>query len=313
MRYKQFGKTDMNVSSLCIGTWAIGGAYWGDVNKKDSIDAIHAMIDNGCNFIDTAPAYNGGESERVVGEALKGRRDKMFIATKAVSYTPPEGGYAKDGSREHIFKQCEESLKNLQTDYIDYYMVHWPDPEIPVEETYQAYADLQKQGKVRWIGVSNFSKEEILRVEKIAPVYGVQMSLSMVDRTYDEYLQWAAGKGIASMTYGSLGGGILTGTFRTLPQLAEDDSRMLFYDSFKEPKFSKVQELLKVMDGIAQAHNVAVAQVAINWNTQKNYVSTSIVGVRNPHEAEINCAAMAWSLSDDEMKTLDDAIATYLD
>ena len=167
MRYKKFGNTDMNVSAMAVGTWAIGGDRWGDdVNDKDSIDAIRAMLDNGVNFIDTAPVYGCGHSEHVVGQAIKGYdRSKLFISTK-FGLTWPKGPgteIVKNASYANCMREIDESLKLLGTDYVDIYIVHWPDidTKAPAEETMRALQDLKKAGKIRYIGVSNYSIEQI--------------------------------------------------------------------------------------------------------------------------------------------------------
>ena len=314
MRYKQFGQTDMNVSALTVGTWAIGGANWGEVHKSDSIRAIHAMLDHGVNSIDTAPGYNFGESERVVGEALKGRRDKVYITTKTGVYNDEKEGFVKDCRKETVFRLCEESLKNLQTDYIDLMVIHWPDIQhnTPFEETMDALNTLKKEGKIRYIGVSNFDQAQIEEVKKYGEISAFQPPYSMVNRSQEELMKWTCADGIANMTYGSLGAGILTGAIRELPNFAPDDMRLVFYDFFKEPKFSKVMQLLNVLDEIAAAHNAPVAQVAVNWNDRKEFVHTSLCGVRNEEEAVENCSGFEWELSDDEMKQIDNAIAMYL-
>ena len=314
MRYKQFGATDMNVSALTVGTWAIGGANWGEVNKSDSIRAIHAMLDCGVNSIDTAPGYNFGESERVVGEALEGRRDKIYITTKTGVYNDEKEGFVKDARKETVFRLCEESLRNLRTDYIDLMVIHWPDIQhnTPFEETMEALNTLKRQGKIRYIGVSNFEQEQIEEIRKYGQIDAFQPPYSMVNRSQEELMKWTCSNGIANMTYGSLGAGILTGAIRELLDFAPDDMRLVFYDFFKEPKFSKVMQLLKVLDEIAGKHNAPVAQVAVNWNAQKEYVHTSLCGVRNEAEAMENCSGFEWELSDEEMKQIDSAIDTYL-
>lgn len=314
MRYKQFGNTDLNVSALTVGTWAIGGANWGAVNKQDSIKAIHAMLDNGVNSIDTAPGYNFGESERVVGEALKGRRDKVYITTKTAVYNDEKEGFIKDGRKQTVFRLCEESLVNLQTDYIDLMVIYWPDVNYntPIEETMDALNELKKAGKIRYIGVSNFDKEQIEEASKYGVISAFQPPYSMVDRSQEELMKWTCANGIANMTYGSLGAGILTGAIRELPDFAPDDMRFVFYDFFKEPKFSKVMQLLKVLDEIAANHNAPVAQVAVDWNSQKEFVHTSLCGVRNEKEAVENCRGFEWSLSPEEMQIIDNAIIQYL-
>lgn len=314
MRYKQFGSTGVEVSALTVGTWAIGGANWGDVNKNDSIKAIHAMLDNGVNSIDTAPAYNFGESEKVVGEAIQGRRDKIFLTTKTAVYNSKEQPFVKDGRRETVLRMCEDSLKNLRTDYIDLMVIHWPDIEhnAPIAETMGALEELKQAGKIRFVGVSNFDQALIEEARKYGEIAALQPPYSMVNRSAEALMKWTASQGMANMTYGSLGAGILTGAIRTLPNFAPDDMRLVFYDFFKEPKFSKVMKLLTVLDEIAAAHNAPVAQVAVNWNAQKDFVSTSLCGVRNVQEANENCRGFEWSLTADEMATIDKAIDTYL-
>lgn len=314
MRYKQFGTTDMKVSALTVGTWAIGGAYWGEVNKQDSIHAIHAMLDHGVNMIDTAPGYNFGESERVVGEALKGRREKVYITTKTGVYNDEKEPYIKDCRKETVFRLCEESLKNLQTEYIDLMVIHWPDVNYntPFIETMEALNSLKSAGKIRHIGVSNFDQSQIEEIRQFGDIVALQPPYSMVNRSQEDLMKWTYANGMANMTYGSLGAGILTGAIRELPNFAPDDSRLTFYDFFKEPKFSKVMQLLKVLDEIAEGHRVPVAQVAVNWNAQKDFVTTSLCGVRNVKEAEENCQGFEWSLTEEEMAVIDKAIAEYL-
>lgn len=314
MRYKPFGSTGVEVSALSVGTWAIGGANWGAVDKSESIKAIHTMLDNGVNSIDTAPAYNFGESERVVGEALQGRRDKVFLTTKTAVYNTREQPFVKDGRRESVLRLCDESLKNLRTDYIDLMVIHWPDIEhnAPFEETMGALQELKQVGKIRFVGVSNFDQSQIEEARRYGSVDAFQPPYSMVNRTAEELMKWTAGLGMANMTYGSLGAGILTGAIRTLPNFAPDDMRLVFYDFFQEPKFSRIMELLKVLDEVAAAHNAPVAQVAVNWNAQKDFVSTSLCGVRNAQEANENCSGFLWSLTPDEMDMIDKAIDRYL-
>lgn len=288
-----------------MGTWAIGGDNYGPVDREASIQAIRTMIDNGVNLVDTAPCYGNGYSEKVVGEALAGGyRDKVLISTKVGLVTSPNG-YDRDSSFKNIMREVESSLYNLKTDHIDFYFVHWPDMNTPFAETMSALELLRKQGKIRFIGVSNFTTEMIEECEKYGKVDVQQPPFSMVDRTFTDLMKWGAARGIDSMTYGSMGAGILSGKYRTTPDFPEGDTRLTFYDYFREPKFSKVQELLKVMDGIAEAHGKPVGQVALNWSTQKDYVGCALVGVRSDAHAIENCSAYDWSLTDEEIATLD--------
>ena len=305
MRYKNFQNAGVDVSELAVGTWAIGGDNYGPVDREASIQAIRTMIDNGVNLVDTAPCYGNGYSEKVVGEALAGGyRDKVLISTKVGLVTSPNG-YDRDSSFKNIMREVESSLYNLKTDHIDFYFVHWPDMNTPFAETMSALELLRKQGKIRFIGVSNFTTEMIEECEKYGKVDVQQPPFSMVDRTFTDLMKWGAARGIDSMTYGSMGAGILSGKYRTTPDFPEGDTRLTFYDYFREPKFSKVQELLKVMDGIAEAHGKPVGQVALNWSTQKDYVGCALVGVRSDAHAIENCSAYDWSLTDEEIATLD--------
>ncbi len=308
MRYKHFKNADVDVSSLAIGTWAIGGARYGDVNEKDSIDSIHTMIDNGVNLIDTAPAYNFGISEQIVGKALKGGyRDKVFISTKfgIGDGMDKAGVIPRDASRKACFAECEDSLRRLDVDHIDFYFVHWPDANTPLAETMDAMLELKKQGKIRFIGVSNFDKPMIVECLKTTMIDAIQPPFSMVNESEKELMQWCNEKGIASFSYASLGSGILTGAIREIPNWDPLDFRFTFYDFYKEPKFSKCMELLKTLDGISAKNGHPLAQIALNWSTQKDFVGTALCGVRNVLEAKENCAAFDWSLTDEEMVIID--------
>ena len=309
MRYKHVGNAGIDISALAVGTWAIGGQQWGDVNEKDSIDAIRAMIDGGVNLVDTAPIYGNGHSEEVVGKALEnGYREKVFLATKFSISNDENGAVINNGSYENAIWECEQSLKRLNTDHIDIYIMHWPDPATPVEVTMRALADLKKSGKIRFIGVSNFDRNLIEEAQKVVRIDFLQPPYSMVEESQKELLAWCETQGIGTMTYGSLGAGILTGAIRELPDWEENDFRYTFYDYFKNPKFSKIMELLKVMDKIAQVRNKPLAQIAINWSTQKSYVSTAICGVRDPQQAYENCATFDWELTGEEMELIDSEI-----
>ena len=309
MRYKHVGNAGIDISALAVGTWSIGGQQWGDVNEKDSIDAIRAMIDGGVNLVDTAPIYGNGHSEEVVGKALEnGYREKVFLATKFSISNDENGAVINNGSYENAIWECEQSLKRLNTDHIDIYIMHWPDPATPVEVTMRALADLKKSGKIRFIGVSNFDRNLIEEAQKVVRIDFLQPPYSMVEESQKELLAWCETQGIGTMTYGSLGAGILTGAIRELPDWEENDFRYTFYDYFKNPKFFKIMELLKVMDKIAQVRNKPLAQIAINWSTQKSYVSTAICGVRDPQQAYENCATFDWELTGEEMELIDSEI-----
>ena len=176
----------------------------------------------------------------------------------------------------------------------------------------EALNSLKSAGKIRHIGVSNFDQDQIEEIRRFGDVIALQSPYSMVNRSQEDLMQWTHANGMANMTYGSLGAGILTGAIRELPDFSPDDSRLTFYDFFREPKFSRVMQLLKVLDEIAKGHHVPVAQVAVNWNSQKEFVTTSLCGVRNVQEAEENCRGFEWSLTEEEMNVIDKAIAEFL-
>ena len=316
MRYKTFGKTNEIVSVIGFGTWVTGGIYWGDVDDARSIDAIRAAVDQGINLIDTAPIYGVGHSEIVVGQAIKGIRDKVFIATKfglgTEEFFKTHRGI-NDNSRKKIFEDCENSLKHLQTDYIDLLLVHWPDPKTPMEETCTAMSDLQKQGKVRFLGACNFKPDEINEAEQYCDFSVLQHRYSILTRYGQPSLRYASKRNIGTMSFGSLDGGFLTGAYRTPTTFDDNDERTLGYKFFKEPDFSKGIEILAVMDKIANARGRKTAEVALNWNTQSPLVSTSLVGMRSVDEVSLNAKAMEWELTKEEMDQVDAVCKRVLD
>ncbi|MBQ3393232.1 MAG: aldo/keto reductase [Lachnospiraceae bacterium] len=315
METVRFGKTGMMVTPLTLGTWGIGGAGWDENTDETRLDAIAAAVECGINFIDTAPAYNAGKAERYIGKALEqmgpGTRQKVQIATKCAN-SFIDGQYVRSGRPELILQQCEDSLKNLRTDYIDLLIVHWPDPEIPYEKTFGALTRLKEEGCIRHIGVSNFNQEQLQRAMQCADVEALQLQYSMVEQGNADVLQWAHGQGLGVMTYGSLGGGILTGRYRTLEQYAPMDNRNRFYPYFREPLFSRVMELLKVMEPIAKERGVTLAEIAINWSRQKDFIDTSMFGAQSRQKVESNIKCLDWTLSEEEMEMLDRAAKAVL-
>ena len=306
MQYQEFGKTGLKVSKLCLGTWGIGGAGWDSYSDESRMDAIKAALECGINFIDTAPAYNAGKAECYIGETLNKlkKRREVVISTKCGNKFV-DGKYLRCGSKESILKQCDESLKNLKTDYIDIYLVHWPDPDVELEETIDAVSTLKKEGKILHAGVSNFSKEQIEEAQKYCEIEAFQPQYSLADRKDEKLIRWAYEQGLGIMTYGTLGGGILTGNYRELRTFEQTDSRNRFYPYFKEPLFSKAMELLTVMDQIAEERNVSLAQIAEKWVLQKRFVSSCIIGAQSRARVEENCRNFQWELTDNEIRRLE--------
>ena len=286
MQYQEFGKTGLRVSKLCLGTWGIGGAGWDSYSDESRMDAIKAALECGINL-----------------SKLKKRRE-VVISTKCGNKFV-DGKYLRCGSKESILKQCDESLKNLKTDYIDIYLVHWPDPDVELEETIDAVSTLKKEGKILHAGVSNFSKEQIEEAQKYCKIEAFQPQYSLADRKDEKLIRWAHEQGLGIMTYGTLGGGILTGNYRKLRTFEQTDSRNRFYPYFKEPLFSKAMELLTIMDQIAEERNVSLAQIAEKWVIQKRFVSSCIIGAQSRARVEENCRNLQWELTDNEIRRLE--------
>ena len=288
MQYQEFGKTGLRVSKLCLGTWGIGGAGWDSYSDESRMDAIKAALECGINFIDTAPAYNAGKAECYVGETLNKlkKRKEVVISTKCGNKFV-DGKYLRCGSKESILKQCDESLKNLKTDYIDIYLVHWPDPDVELEETIDAVSTLKKEGKILHAGVSNFSKEQIEEAQKYCKIEAFQPQYSLADRKDEKLIRWAYEQGLGIMTF------------------EQTDSRNRFYPYFKEPLFSKAMELLTIMDQIAEERNVSLPQIAEKWVIQKRFVSSCIIGAQSRARVEENCRNLQWELTDNEIRRLE--------
>lgn len=318
MRYKQLGKTNVDLSVLTIGDTA--PIKTGEENNphavENAVKTMQAMVERGVNFIDTAYSYSNGESEIYVGEALKKiERSKVLINSKfgiipEASKFRKAGVYHTDCSKEVCFTECEESLRRLGTDYLDTYMPHRFDPNISIRETFEAMDQLKRQGKIHHIGASNYNIEQLKEAQNYAEIELIEMQYSMLDRSREETLLWAHENHISTMVYGALGAGILTGRFRELPQFAPYDTR-LSYRYFKEPMFSKALKIVEILEQIADHHQVAVSEVAINWTIQKEFVTTAILGATKVEHALANCRALSWSLSKTEMDDLDRMIDLY--
>lgn len=306
MQYRTLGKTNLTVSAMAVGSWAIGGAGWGAVDEAASIRAIHAMMDAGVNIVDTAPFYGCGESERIVGKAVKQKKAECAIVTKGGVYWDQNGAPVKQGSYRDIVTGCEESLNRLGVDTIDVFLIHWHDEITPLEEVMRAVEDLRKAGKIRFAGASNFDRAMIEECEKYGSFDVLQQPYSMVNRQFETLLQWAHEHAIGTMSYGSLGAGILTGSIRSMPTFEEGDMRLSFYDYFTEPKFSRIMELLKKLDIVAENYSVPLSHVAINWGVQSGFLDTILIGIRDQKEALENCAAFTWQLSKKDMQYINE-------
>ncbi len=303
MHTRRLGTTDLELSVIGLGTWALGGGgwdyAWGPQDDAESIRTIHRALDLGINWIDTAPVYGLGHAEEVVGRALRGRRHEVILATKCGLVWDDAGRITGNLSRQSVRREIEASLRRLQTDYVDLYQIHWPNPEAQIEEAWEEMARLVEEGKVRYIGVSNFSVAQMQRLQRIHPIASLQPPYSLLDRDIEqEILPFCKQHQIGVIVYSPLANGLLTGKWNheRLAQLPPDDWRRTRNPKFQEPLFSRILGFVRDLEKIARAHGRPVAQLAIAWTLRRPEVTAAIVGARHPHQIEETAPAGTWTL-----------------
>ncbi len=309
MRYQKLGNSGIDVSVIAQGTWAMGNDFFGEVDETLAIKAIQTSVEHGVNLVDTARAYGeDGASEKVVGRAIKGMRDKVVLATKLGVLRAYGGNYVKCSDPNVMRCELEESLRNLQTDYIDLYQIHWPDHNNPLEPALEQMLRFKQEGKIRAIGVSNFSIDEMRTAVEVADISSVQPPMNLLNRSSFEngIMEFCLQNGLGVLTYGSLGGGILTGKMNK-PEIGGKELRGAFYPFYSEPLWSKCQELLEVLRGVAAERGVAVAEVSINWVLAQKGVTSALLGATTPEMAVENAKAADWELSTEELERIDAA------
>ncbi len=319
---RQLGESPLQITPVIFGAWAIGGWMWGGNEESDSIAAIHSALDNGINTIDTAAIYGMGDSEILVAKALKGRRDKVIIATKCgMRWDDPKAEGSNpwptkknDGTEVTVYRnakphsiayECEQSLRRLQTDIIDLYQIHWPDLTTPPEESLRGMEDLLKSGKVRAIGVSNYDIEWMRRAKAAAPnLASLQPPYSLLQRGIeDQIVPFCQKNNIGIIVYSPMERGLLTGKVGPDRTFNEGDHR-------KDHKFFTVENRKRVLSAlesikpIADRHNATFAQLVINWTFSQPGITAALVGARNADQAKQNAAAMNFTLSDDEQQSI---------
>ncbi|MCK4577410.1 MAG: aldo/keto reductase [Candidatus Marinimicrobia bacterium] len=302
MPNRRLGNTELELSTIGFGAWAIGGGDyafgWGDQDDDESIRAIHGALDLGVNWIDTAPVYGLGRSEEVVGRALKGRRDAAIIATKCSLLWDGERKIYNSLKAHSIRREVEESLGRLGTDYIDLYQIHWPNPENEIEEGWDAIGELIKTGKIRYAGVSNFNAEQMDRAAAIHPVASLQPPYSMLRRDIEkEILPYCRENNIGVVAYSPMQNGLLTGKFslERLARLPDNDFRRNS-PSFQSPQVEVNLTLVDKLGEIASGSGYTVAQLAIAWVLRRQEVTSAITGTRKPHQIEETIIAGEWQL-----------------
>ena len=314
MQKRQLGNTDLKLTTVGLGTWAMGGPWqfgWGPQDDNEAIAAILAALDEGINWIDTAPVYGLGHSEELVGKALKQISEKPLIATKCGLLWNEKKEKVSCLKRKSIREECHASLKRLGVEVIDLYQMHWPEPERDVEEAWEEMAKLADEGKVRHLGVSNFNVEQIKRVRKTYKVASLQPPYSMLHREVeDEVLDYCARNNIGVVAYSPMQRGLLTGKFsqERLAGLPLDDHRRRNPD-FHDPQFTATLQLVDQLRPIAERNGKTLAQLAISWVLRRPEVTAAIVGARRPEQIAETAPASDWDLSKEDIEEIEQLLA----
>jgi aryl-alcohol dehydrogenase-like predicted oxidoreductase len=308
MQTRQFGKTDMQITPIGLGTWAIGGGNWefawGSQDDKESIAVIHRALALGINWVDTAAVYGLGHSEEIVGQALKEYSgERPYVFSKCSRVWNERGKIASNLKADSIRREVENSLRRLQVDVIDLYQMHWPNPEPDLEEGWSTMAQLKKEGKVRHIGVSNFNVEQMQRVERIAPIDTLQPPYSLIHPAIEkDVLRYCEQQNIGVIVYSPMMSGLLTGAMNTerVQKMPENDWRKRDPE-FQEPRLSRNLELANLLSEIGYPHNIPAGAVAIAWTLRNPVVTGAIVGGRRPQQIEDLMPAAEFRLSESEL------------
>jgi len=304
VEYRRLGKSDLNVSVIALGCWPFaGGSYWGDQPESDSIATVHAALDAGINFFDTAEGYENGESERVLGKALVDRRSEAIIATKVSG---------KNLRPDDVITACERSLRHLQMDYVDLYQIHWPNHDIPLADTIGALKRLKEQGKIRWIGVSNFAVGDLTDMLAASECVSDQLPFSLLWRVIEREIQPLCVKNdVGIICYSPLAQGLLTGRYKNADDVPEGLTQSRWYAGTRplaqhgEPGVeTEVFEAIKALSEIAAELNLPVATVALAWVKAQAGVTSFLVGARKPEELGWNLPVIDVTLPEDVLKRL---------
>jgi aryl-alcohol dehydrogenase-like predicted oxidoreductase len=312
---RQLGNTDMNITTLGFGAWALGGGdwvySWGPQDDLESAEAIHHALDLGINWIDTAAGYGLGHSEEVVGKTLKGMVDRPYVFTKCSLTWNDRGEFVDSLKNDSIRRECEGSLRRLQLDAIDLYQIHWPRPDEDIEEGWATLAELQREGKVRWIGASNFSVSQMDRARAIAPINSLQPPYSLVrTEVQQEILPYCQDHNIGVIVYSPMYSGLLSGkmTADRIKNMPPDDWRQRDPE-FQMPRLEKNLKLVAALTEIGKKHGVEPGVVAVAWTLRHPAVTGAIVGFRRPSQVDGIFPAAEFRLSPQEIEKLDRIIS----
>ena len=316
MQKRKLGQTDLELTTVGLGTWAMGGPWqfgWGPQDDDEAVAAIREALETGINWIDTAPIYGLGHSEELVAKALKHVKDKPIIATKCGILWNNKREKITYLKRDSIRNECHNSLRRLKVDVIDLYQMHWPDPEEDIEEAFEEMARLAEEGKVRYLGVSNYNIEQIERIRKIYPVSSLQPPYSMLHHEVeDELLDYCAQNNIGVVVYSPIQRGLLTGKFNEerLANLAPDDHRRRHPD-FQEPRFSAILELVEQLKVVASHNGLTVAQLAICWVLRRPEITAAILGARKPGQIGETAPASNWNLDPEAIDEIEGLLTQF--
>ncbi|MHC5310982.1 aldo/keto reductase [Myroides sp. LJL116] len=318
MEYRKLANTDLELSAITYGAFAIGGTMWGGNEQKDSIDSVKASIDHGVTTLDTAPFYGFGLSEQMIGQAIKGYdRSKIQLLSKfglvwdgsnqgkgEYFFDAQEAGKTypiyKYASKANVIKEVEESLKRLQTDYIDLLQIHWPDNTTPISETMEALDILIQQGKIRAAGVSNYSLDQVKEAREILNIASNQVAYSMLNREIEQDLvPYALENDLGIIVYSPMERGLLTGKYFNESKLKDNDHRNGYFQQFD---LAKVEAFLKAIQPIAHEKDATLAQLVLRWTSLQPAISVVLAGARNAKQAVSNAKAMDLVLSEDEIQ-----------
>lgn len=315
LQTRQLGNTDMHITTIGFGAWALGGGdwvyAWGPQDDRESIAAIHHAMDLGINWIDTAAGYGLGHSEEVVGQALSGLSERPYIFTKCSLPWNERGEINSSLKRASIRRECEESLRRLKLDAIDLYQIHWPRPEPDLEEGWATLAELQLEGKVRWIGVSNYSVAQMQQAEAIAPISSLQPPYSLIrPEVQNEILPYCQEHNIGVIVYSPMYSGLLSGkmTAERIKNMPSDDWRQ--HDpEFQQPRLDQNLRLVSTLAEIGKQHGVEPGVVAIAWTLRNTSVTAAIVGARRPSQVDGVIPSTTFRLSPQETEKLNGMIS----
>lgn len=309
MQTRQLGRTDLMITPIGFGAWAIGGNAWGTQDDNDSVAAIHKALELGINWIDTAAVYGLGRSEKVVARALRGMAERPYVFTKCERVWDEAGNVTGILKAASIRREVEASLRRLETDVIDLYQIHWPQPDEDIEEGWTTLVDLQREGKVRHIGVSNFNVDQLRRAEAIAPVASLQPPYSLVNRDVEaEILPFCERQRIGTIVYSPMQSGLLSGkmTAERVAAMPSDDWRRN-NPRFQEPQLSQTLKLVERLRAVGERHDASPGEVAIAWTLRNSAVTAAIVGLRNAQQVPELIGAGSLVLTDADVAEIEGA------